>query len=274
MTKPRLRIGALRYLNALPLVAGLAEHPLHPDVHYQIPSLLAQDLRAGEFDLALVPQVEASRHAEYRIVPKACVACQGPVESILLFSRKSWSEITRVGVDISSNSSVELLRVLFHVRGQAIPELVPLPPRLDPLRTQSPEFDAGLDAMLLIGDRALAEDHGEFPRFDLGALWYESVKLPFVFAVWMGRVDVPDAAIQLVGEVLDANLGRRDELAAAFVREHPDVIDEHGARRYLTETIRYRLGPAERESMLCFARLRAEIGSVTADWCPRFFGEV
>ena len=151
-----LRIGALRYLNARPLVVGLDRHE-GVEVTYEIPSLLARDLRAGRFDLALVPQVEATRDPRYRIVRGPCVSCDGPVDSILLFSTQSFAAIRRVGVDLSSNTSVELLRALFHLRGLAIPELIEVPPRLDPLRHRG---DLELDAILLIGDRALAEDHG------------------------------------------------------------------------------------------------------------------
>jgi len=263
-----IELGALRYLNALPLVAGLESRA---KVSYAIPSLLARDLRSGEFDLALVPQVEATRDRNYRIVPGCCVSCAGPVDSILLFTTRSWSEIRRVGVDLSSNTSVELLRVLFHLKGAPIPELTSVPPRLDPLRRGSSQYDPELDGILLIGDRALAEDHGEFPRFDLGALWWEQTGRPFVFAVWLGRESAPAEAVHLVRETLAHNLPRRSELAGEFVREHPGVIDESGARRYLSETIRYHLGDAEVDSLREFHRLRVEIGSVSDGWWPSFF---
>ncbi len=276
----RLRLGALRYLNALPLVDGLDRRP-DVDVTYEIPSLLARDLRAGKFDLALVPQVEASKDERYRIVPGPCVACDGAVESILLFATCRFGEIRRVGVDLSSNTSVELLRVLFHVRDLPEPEFIEVAPRLDPLRGSR---DDALDAILLIGDRALAEDHGEFPRFDLGAIWKEETGLPFVFAVWLGRDDTPLAAVDWVRTVLADNLPRRAELAESFWREHPDVVDPNGARRYLTETIRYELGGRELESMLEFHQLRSELqprrgqsdngpSRVDPEWRPRFFGD-
>ncbi|MEM7261456.1 MAG: menaquinone biosynthesis protein [Planctomycetota bacterium] len=265
---PAFRLGALRYLNALPLVDGLDRRD-DVSITYEIPSLLARDLREGRFDLALVPQVEATRDDAYRIVHGPCVACDGAVDSILLFSTKRFADIRKVGVDLSSNTSVELLSVLFHLRGLAVPELVAVPPRLDPLRAESPD----LDAVLLIGDRALAEDHGEFPRFDLGAIWKEETGLPFVFAVWIGREETPPEAIDWVRQTLAENLPRRPELAEAFWREFPEVLDPEGARRYLTETIRYQLGPREEEALARFHTLRAEIGRATPGWRPRFFEE-
>ena len=44
------RVGALRYLNALPLVDGLEREPVFDSVRYEMPSLLAKDLRSGELD--------------------------------------------------------------------------------------------------------------------------------------------------------------------------------------------------------------------------------
>lgn len=261
-----LKLGALRFLNALPLVAQLEKHPSRPRVSYEIPSLLARDLRAGAFDLALVPVVESMRDPNYRIVPGPCVSCLGPVDSILLFSTQPLSQIRTIGVDLSSNTSVELLRVLFHLRGLPAPELTAVPPRLDRLRTQDP-----LDAVLLIGDPALAEDHGEFPRFDLGALWHEATGLPFVFAAWVGQANAPREAIDCVTDTLAANLPRRDELAESFTREYPGVIDVDGARRYLTTSIRYSMGDAECTGLERFHALRAELGDVDANWRPRFF---
>ncbi len=264
------RLGAIRYLNALPLVEGL-EHEPAVEVSYQVPSLLAEDLRAGRLDLALVPEIEATRDSRYRIVSGICIACLGPCESVLLFSTCDWSKIRRVGVDLSSHTSGELLRVLFHLRGGPERELVLLPPRLDALREPARE----LDAMLLIGDRALVEDHGEFPRFDLGALWAEETGLPFVFALWLGREGISEEAVATVRRVAAAGLTRRDQLAQEFCREHPEVIDPDGARRYLRETIHYQLGTRELESMQTFHRLRAEIGSAVApEWTPRFFEEL
>lgn len=176
------RIGALRYLNARPLIAGLELDPDAGEIRWAVPSLLAQELRTGSIDLGLVPQVEAARNPEYRIVPGLCIAANGAVESILLFQRRPWQEVRRIGVDASSNTAIELLKVLLHRRGGPF-ELSIVPPVLDPLRKR----DADLDAQLLIGDRALAEDRGEFERLDLGTLWKSETGLPFVYALWVGR---------------------------------------------------------------------------------------
>ncbi|MEM7166316.1 MAG: menaquinone biosynthesis protein [Planctomycetota bacterium] len=267
MNSAKPSIGAIRYLNALPLVNGLDSDPQVGEVCYEIPSLLAQGLHAGRFDLALVPQVEVLGAPEYDVVPEICVACAGPVESILLFTDRDWSEIRRVAVDVSSRSSVEMLKVLFQQRTGSVPLCVPAAPNLDPLRS-------GFDAVLLIGDRALAEDRGDVPRYDLGQIWWEETGLPFVFAVWAGRRPLAAEAVAAVQRAAQRGVSRHDELAAAFSREHPDVAGPQQAARYLSDVIHYTLGDAEEASLRHFAELRVAAGLAlpTSEPLLRFAG--
>ena len=54
------RLGTVPYLNALPLVGGLADAP-GVELVEELPSRLAPRLRSGELDLALVSSVELFR---------------------------------------------------------------------------------------------------------------------------------------------------------------------------------------------------------------------
>lgn len=246
-------MGAIRYLNALPLVDGLDRDPSLGEVCYEIPSFLAEGLHSKRFDLALVPQVEVLGKPEYGMVPDICVACKGAVESILLFTDRDWADIRRVAVDVSSRSSVEMLKVLFHMKTGNIPLCVPTAPNLDPL-------NSGFDAVLLIGDRALAEDRGDVPRYDLGQVWWDETGLPFVFAVWAGPLPLHPAAVAAVQRAAKQGNERRVDLAAAFSREHPDVATTPHAIHYLTEVIHYHLGADEQASLQRFAELRVAAG--------------
>lgn len=266
--KPRL--GAIRYLNALPLVNGLDRDPDLGEVRFAAPSTLAGELRSGRLDLALVPQVEGCRSPDYRVVPGICVACRGPVESILLFRNRPWEDIHTVGVDPSSNSSVELLKVLFRRRLGRVPHCIPVPPDLSRLRAPSrPEPD--VDAVLLIGDAALREDRGEFERDDLGEVWWNDTRRPFVFAVWLGRESSGKGAVSAVQRACERGLANRAALVERFCREQPG-IDFDRALRYISEVIHYSLGAEEIDSMKMFHRLRVEMGLVPPDtWQPQFF---
>ena len=256
----------------------MESHPAVTSVHYAPPSELAALLRAGELDVALVPQVEARRDPSYRIVPELCVSCHGAIESILLFSRESespptesgegWDSLRRIAVDASSNSSVELLRVLLSQFGVAA-ELEAVPPSMAALEDPESPFDA----VLLSGDAALeAAQASKLPRLDLGSVWFARTGLPFVFAVWLGRDGLDPATVEGLIEVGTSALARREELARSFVAEHPEVGDAELAVRYVTDVVHYSLGTDELLALRAFDRMRTEAGLVPSEkWMPRLF---
>src|SRR5580658_9748527 len=87
-----VRVGAVAYLNSKPLVEGLADLLPEAELSLDYPSRLAEDLEAGQLDVALVPSIEVLRHPEYEIVSDACVATRGPVMSVKLYSRVPMGE--------------------------------------------------------------------------------------------------------------------------------------------------------------------------------------
>ena len=102
-----LRIGVIDFVNTLPLIRGLeARESGDYELVYGPPSALADKLRHGELDTALIPSVEFFRGVGDAVVPGLCIASAGPVESIRLIAQRPLQEIRRVLVDKSSRSSV------------------------------------------------------------------------------------------------------------------------------------------------------------------------
>jgi chorismate dehydratase len=241
-----VRIGSVPYANALPLTRGLRA------VETDVPSRLAERFRAGEFDAALLPSFEALRLGDRPLVPVGCIASEGPVDSVLLFSRRALREARTVLLDRSSLTSAALTKVLF--RGLFSREPV--------YRAGGPETDPRLaeeDAVLLIGDPALVAPRDGLVVSDLATMWREWTGLPFCFAVWVARD--ASAAARVAGPLAAAaDLGRR---------EREDVVREAAARtglsretmrRYLGERIRHEFGDREREAVRRFGELCREAG--------------
>src|SRR4051794_29539462 len=181
-----MRIGAVNYLNSKPLVYGLES--LAPDVRitYDLPSRLADSLVAGRLDVALVPSVEFFRTAGSTIVSDACVACRGPVLSVKLHFRVPPDQVRRVSLDEGSRTSAALTRIL-------LAELYGIEPNWEPLPIGCGLETTDADAVLLIGDRAIADSasDGDFVDvWDLGERWCDWTGLPFVFAMWIARAGV------------------------------------------------------------------------------------
>ena len=77
------RIGSVPYLNSVPLTHGIEEQ-----IDFVVPSALAEKLRAGELDAALVSVTEALFHENYDILDGVAVASDGPVKSVFLAHRQ------------------------------------------------------------------------------------------------------------------------------------------------------------------------------------------
>ena len=122
-----LRIGAVSYLNTKPLIHTLAERLDDlGELSLALPSQLADDLRHGRLDVALIPSVEYFRGDHYEIVSDAAIACRGPVWSVRLLSRVPVSEIKRLALDEGSRTSAAMVRVLLWEMHGLDPETIPM----------------------------------------------------------------------------------------------------------------------------------------------------
>lgn len=250
---PRVRIGAVTYLNSKPLVCDLAELAPDADLVFDVPSRLADQLAAGYLDVALIPAIEYYRGGTYTVVPNIAVASRGPVLSVTLFSRVPWLQIRRVALDEGSRTSAALAQILLRQRHGISPEIVPLP-----LDGQAEGADA--DAVLLIGDRAMRACLPGFAHaFDLGQEWHDWTGLPFVYAFWAVR---PGIELGPVADALTEAKRRGQEKSGPIAyREAPRLgLDAGFCRRYLATIIRYDLGPREQAGLNHYYTLACELG--------------
>lgn len=260
-----IRLGAVTYLNARPLVYGLGAHAGRFSIRFDIPSRCSALLHAGSIDVGLVPSIEYLRGAEYQIVPDVAVASNGAVASVALFTARPVSSIRTIAADTSSRTSVALLRVLcarhFHIE-----------PELHPMAPDAPAMLDRCDAALLIGDAALFLDHAALgvEKIDFGEAWRTLTGLPFVYAFWAGRPGALGAAdVALLREVKAAGASHPDAVAREYFGADTARVAE-GAR-YLRENVRFDLGEAERQGLLRFYAYAAELGLVPGGAALRFY---
>ena len=105
MVQRPLRFGIHDFLNAGPLLIPLSEKGADAGLRMVIdaPPALADRLKAGELDLAMIPSVEYLREGDaYRLIPDVCIASRGPVGTVLLLTQKPVDKIRSVAVDIRS----------------------------------------------------------------------------------------------------------------------------------------------------------------------------
>jgi chorismate dehydratase len=243
--RPAVRLGAVSYLNARPLACGLAR--LAPDIEVMVdlPSRLADGLAAGELDAALIPSIEHFRQPGSRVVSNACVACEGPVRSVKLYSRVPVEQIETLALDEGSRTSAALVQILLRGRFGRRPRVVSLP-----IGSVDNAFSA--DAVMLIGDRGMHSVPGEFEFvWDLGQEWHQWTGLPFVFAMWVAR---PDAPLARLHEVLNAarDWGEEhlEDIATAAAAEVGLSATE--CLTYLHDNLDFELGPRQCQGLRLF----------------------
>jgi chorismate dehydratase len=251
-----VRLGAVGYLNARPLVYGLDRQPRF-HLRYDVPSLCARLLHEGAIDVGLIPSIEYLRGGPYSVVPDLAIASRGAVASVALFTKKAMADVRSIALDTSSRTSVALVRVLCARLFRIQPVLESLGPDLD-------DMLARCDAALIIGDKALFLEGGSGERvekIDLGEAWLELTGLPFVYAFWAGRPDaLTQADVRLLQDARDEGVGRPEELAREYLADTPRW-QALGAE-YLRDNIKYYLREDERAGLDLFYRYAAEAGIV------------
>ena len=260
-----VRVGAVSYLNARPLVVGLESRADRFAVRYDLPSTCARLLHAQEIDVGLIPSIEYLRGEDFAIVPDCAVASDGPVDSVAIFTKVPIERVRSMALDSSSRTSVALTRVMTAKYFGIAPRFVDDGPDLDVMTRRA-------DAALLIGDPALFADYQRLglEKIDLGQAWQDFTGLPFVYAFWTGPAGALTADdVQTLQRARAEGAGRPDAVAQAFFPDDP-ARAAIGAR-YLRENIRFQLGDREKAGLERFFQLAAEVGVVPAAQPLRWF---
>ena len=292
----RVRLGAVGYLNARPLVHGL-DTSARFDLRYDVPSECARLLHEGAIDVGLIPSIEYLRGGLYRIAPDLAIASRGPVDSVAIYTTRPIADVRSIALDTSSRTSVALVSVLCARRFRIRPALESRGPDLA-------DMLGHCDAALLIGDNALLLDHenwttarqvasspnvrdqlaqspdvggptapspqSRLEKIDLGEAWSTMTGLPFVWAFWAGRPDaLNDDDVRVLGRARDAGIACSDAIAREYFPDSP-ARQAVGAA-YLRDNIKYHLGADERAALELFYRYAVEAGVVEHENALRFY---
>jgi chorismate dehydratase len=234
-----MRLGRIGYVNCYPVYgaidSGLGAVPA--SLVTGTPSELNDRLADGRLDVSVISAVAYARHAaEYELLPDLAISSDGPVRSVLLFSRRPPEQLdgARVLVSTSSRTSVELLDVLARDRWRVALDTAPAPAEPDDLERLAA---VPHDGVLVIGDGALllTARRAYAHVTDLGEAWTAWTGLPFVFAVWAARRAVDRQAVHDVHRALLASrkwgLAHLDDLAGRA--SEATGVERRSCREYL-----------------------------------------
>jgi len=235
------RIGAVSFVNTLPLIDGL-QSLRDTTIQYSVPSLLLDQLLHDEVDLALCSSIDYQRSSEpLWIVPVGLLGCRGATLTVRLYSRRPIAQLETVYCDTDSHTSVALLSILLHEQFDIQPKRIDYNAREHVADSRPVDWP---EAMLLIGDKVVTDSPPavRYPhQLDLGQAWREHTGLPFVFATWMARQSTDTDVVRRGAAALDRqrrqNLHRIEDLIHLAAARHRWPKDLAG--RYLTEHLWY-----------------------------------
>lgn len=237
-----MRIGAVPYLNALPLTRFIS----HP-ITYGVPAVLEAQMKAGEIDVALLPIFSFLNSNYHSLLRCGVIQSNGPVESVLLFHRKEIAhpgQIKTIQITPESRTSIALFKAIYSLHWGLKWEALQL-------------TDDSPDAILEIGDKALAFDDPRYVSMDLGKLWQDWTGLPFVFAGWVSRGPEGEAFAPVLLEARRQGLARIDEIVQS-TRDFPEARLRH----YLTTSIQYEMVPASLDGIRKYQDCCFELGLI------------
>jgi chorismate dehydratase len=276
-TLKSVRVGCVKYLNARPLIRGWPGN-----VEFDHPSVLCHRLAKGDLDVALVSSFEFLRNPIYRIVDDLSISSDGPVYSVFVAHRGGLSDIEEIELDQGSETAVNLLRCLLGEQ-RLKPRLIPnihfqslrpaglqpaVPPAAEKISAgragKMPMFQARPRARLIIGDQAIRfrQEHARgFQFWDLGEQWKTLTGLPFTYALWLIRPEVPDAksVAQRLRGMRDQNLADIPAIVSD-VADNKQGITREFLDRYYNEYLRFGFAAREKQGLQTFADLCAKHG--------------
>lgn len=270
-------IGKISYTNSWPVF-----HNFHPSsLNYpaemvtEVPAVLNQGMSQGRIHVgALSSFAYAEASDRLLLLPNLSVSSDGPVRSIMLFSRVPLEEAANgiIALTNTSATSVNLLKIMMEKAYGGKPQYITADPDLD-------EMMEIADACLLIGDHAIRaswQDQG-YIITDLGALWKEWTGLGMTFAVWAvnrdAAYDKHEAIVEIANSFAVSKAeGLRD--LAPIVQEARTVIGGTEAYWYgYFRNLCYDFGERQQEGLNLYFRYAYEMGLLSKEvnmelWSP------
>lgn len=233
------RVGIINYLNVKPFLYGIQRSGVMNEIELieTYPAKLAQMLREDEVDIGIVPVAALPEIPEHYIVTDYCIACDGPVASVCLFSEVPINRIRKVMLDYHSRTSVALTQVLLKHYWNISPELEFAED--ENYRSLIRDATAGV----VIGDRAFEHRKQSSYIYDLGEAWKAYTGRGFVFAAWVANKQLPEGFLKAFNEANAFGLDHIDEV----VRENPFPI--YDLNKYYKYNIKYLLDNKKREDL-------------------------
>jgi chorismate dehydratase len=225
----KFKIATVKYLNALPFTLGLKalESQYNFELIEQTPSECTNLLRKDLVDLALIPVGSLTDFDSLILLSDYCIACDGEVRTVKLFSNYPVAELDQIILDTSSRSSNLLIQILCKELWGA---------KKTVFHFAQDEIKNLKTGYLYIGDKVFELENGFTYEYDLGKEWKRLTGLPFVFAVWTSRKEIPQPFIESLNQAFQDGLRNFPE----YLKTQKELSKEKMAS-YFKDNIEYKM---------------------------------
>ncbi len=243
-------VGAVSYLNTKPLIYGFEQGAMAADVYLILdyPSRLAQRMKSGELDVALLPIAAIADLKDAYIFSNYCIGANGAVASVCLFSEVPLGQVTEIYLDYQSRTSVALLKVLW--KNYWSKELLSEPHAVKFIEADEHYIAKikGTSAGLIIGDRAFEQLKNYEYIYDLAQEWKAFTGLPFVFAAWVTNKNLEQKFVDDFNRANALGFEKLDEIITA--QKYP----QYDLQEYYNRNISYKLDSKKHEAIALFKK--------------------
>lgn len=229
----KIKVSAVSYLNTKPFIYGIEKSGLINEIELSLdmPSVCAEKIIQEQVDIGLVPVAILPALKNYSIFSDYCIGAKGAVRSVMLFSNVPLHEIKSILLDYQSKTSVMLARILAE-------RLWKISPLWEKAEKDYEKNISGNRAGVIIGDRAL-ELSGKYKySCDLAEEWMKLTSLPFVFACWVAKNNVPETFKHTFNAALKLGLANKAKVIKEILAQKTSAIDIH---TYINDCISYEL---------------------------------
>lgn len=224
----KIKIGAVSYLNAKPLLYGLKNTSIINEIELieDYPSRIAEKLLNNTIDVGLVPVAVIPEMKEHYIITDYGIACNGEVASVCLYSEVPIEQIKKVLLDYQSRTSVQLVQIL-------IKEYWKINVVFEQANENFRDEIKNSTAAVVIGDRAFEQKNISTYCYDLGLAWKQHINLPFVFAAWVANKKLSNDFIIRFTNANQLGLNYIDTIVQQINYPH------YNLKKYFTQNIQY-----------------------------------
>lgn len=259
-----LRLGRILYTNVWPVYHYFDHSALSfpATTRTELPAVLNRMLLEGELDISPVSSFAYGMATDrFLLLPDLSISADGPVRSILCFSKKPFAEAVqgRIALTNTSATSVNLLKIIAEKAYGAKPEYVSCEPNLEDMLEHA-------DVALLIGDHAIRADwaNTEYTVTDLGAEWKNWTGKSMTFAVWTVSKKAAERHPERIGELASAFVAskRRSlvDLTPVAKKAQAELGGQFSYWQGYFENLRYDLTRERLEGLDLYFRYAREMG--------------